>query len=261
MVLGLKTRNRNTPYVHLDYVINLVEIKPWPPSQSLRSVRSALVQWEHGDKFSGSTKAVAPSNAFGLGVGDGKIEFNESFKLPVTLSRDMSVKTSNNETFLRNCIEFNMYEPRRDKTVKGQLLATAVIDFAEYGIFDDSLVISVPMNCKRMFGNTAQPMLFVEMQMVEKNNRVRCSFGERLIREGSMDKNVCALMNAEYAEEADTASVTDNNEDDDVSSQSSMDTGSSASGSNGNVTPQSEVLELALSFVFLYVRLAFLVIE
>ncbi|PWA61096.1 hypothetical protein CTI12_AA376220 [Artemisia annua] len=240
MVLGLKTRNRNSPYVHLDYVINLVEIKPWPPSQSLRSVRSALIQWEHGDKFSGSTKAVAPSNAFGLGVGDGKIEFNESFKLPVTLSRDMSVKTSNNETFLRNCIEFNLYEPRRDKTVKGQLLATAVIDFAEYGIFDDSFVISVPMNCKRMFGNTAQPMLFVEIQMVEKNNRVRCSFGERLIREGSMDKNVCALMNAEYAEEADTASVTDNNEDDDVSSRSSMDTGSSASGSNGNVTPQSE---------------------
>nr|GEW47270.1 hypothetical protein [Tanacetum cinerariifolium] len=240
MVLGLKTRNRNSPYVHLDYTINLVEIKPWPPSQSLRSVRSALVQWEHGDKSSGSTKAVAPSNAFSLGAGDGKIEFNESFKLPVTLSRDMSVKTINNETFLRNCIEFNMYEPRRDKTVKGQLLATAVIDLAEYGIFEDSLITSLPMNCKRMFGNTAQPMLIVEIQVVEKNNRVRCSFGERLIREGSLDRNVCALMNAEYAEEADTASVTDNNEDDDVSSQSSMDTGSSASGSNGNVTPQSE---------------------
>ncbi|KAI3666024.1 hypothetical protein L6452_44662 [Arctium lappa] len=240
MLLGLKTKNRKSPYVQLDYVINLVEIKPWPPSQSLRSLRSALIQWEYGDKISGSTKAVVPSIVSGLNVGDGKIEFNESFRLHVTLLRDMSIKAGDTETFQRNCIEFNLYEPRRDKTVKGQLLATAIVDFAEYGILKESLMISVPMTCKRTFGNTAQPMLIFKMQTSERNNRVRSSSGDGLIREGSFDKNhsesVSALMNEEYAEEAETASITD----DDISSQSSMAAASSTFGSNGNSSPQRE---------------------
>lgn len=240
MLLGSKTRNRKSPYVQLDYVINLVEIKPWPPSQSLRSLRSALIQWEYGDKISGSTKTVTPSIVSGLNVGDGKIEFNESFRLHVTLLRDMSIKAGDTETFLRSCIEFNLYEPRRDKTVKGQLLATAIVDFSEYGIVKDSLMISVPMTCKRTFGNTAQPMLFLKMQTSERNNRVRSSLGDSFIREGSLEKNysesVSALMNEEYAEEAETASVTD----DDISSQSSMAAASSTFGSNGNLSPQRE---------------------
>ncbi|KVI02428.1 EEIG1/EHBP1 N-terminal domain-containing protein [Cynara cardunculus var. scolymus] len=240
MLLGLKTKNRRSLYVQLDYLINLVEIKPWPPSQSLRSLRSALIQWVYGDKISGSTKAVAPSIVSGLSVGDGKIEFNESFRLCVTLSRDMSTKAGDIETFQRNCIEFNLYEPRRDKTVKGQLLATATIDFAEYGIVKESLMISVPMTCKRTFGNTAQPMLFLEMQTSERSNRMRSSSIDSLIREGSLDKNhsesVSALMNEEYAEEAETASITN----DDNSSQSSMAAASSTIGSNGNLSPQRE---------------------
>ncbi|XP_024974971.1 uncharacterized protein LOC112513080 [Cynara cardunculus var. scolymus] len=244
MLLGLKTKNRRSLYVQLDYLINLVEIKPWPPSQSLRSLRSALIQWVYGDKISGSTKAVAPSIVSGLSVGDGKIEFNESFRLCVTLSRDMSTKAGDIETFQRNCIEFNLYEPRRDKTVKGQLLATATIDFAEYGIVKESLMISVPMTCKRTFGNTAQPMLFLEMQTSERSNRMRSSSIDSLIREGSLDKNhsesVSALMNEEYAEEAETASITN----DDNSSQSSMAAASSTIGSNGNLSPQRELTNL-----------------
>ncbi|KAK1423241.1 hypothetical protein QVD17_18538 [Tagetes erecta] len=240
MVLGLKAKNRKNPYVQLDYIINLIEIKPWPPSQSLRSLRSALIQWEHGDKNVGSTKPVAPSLVSGLGVGDGKIVFNESFRVHVTLLRDPSVKTGDNETFLRNCIEFNMYETRRDRTVKGQLLATGILDFAEYGIVEGSLMVSVPMNCKRTFGNMAQPMLFVKLKTVERNNTVRSSFRESLVREGSMDSNrsesVSALMNEEYAEEAETASITD----DDISSQSSMVACSSTFESNGISTPHKE---------------------
>ncbi|MFS8017503.1 putative NT-type C2 domain-containing protein [Helianthus anomalus] len=239
MVLGLKTKSRKNPYVQLDYIFNLIEIKPWPPSQSLRSLRSAFLQWEHGDKNSGSTKPVAPLIS-GSGVGDGKIEFNETFKVHVTLTRDPSVKTGDDETFLTNCIVFNMYEPRRDRVVKGQLLATAVIDFAEYSIVEGSLMISVPMNCKRTFGNTAQPMLFVKIQTVERNNHARSSSRESLVREGSMDTNqsesVSALMNEEYAEEAESASVTD----DDISSQSSLATGSSTFGSNGISSSQKE---------------------
>lgn len=229
MVSGVKTKNRKSPSVQLDYIITIIEIKPWPPSQSLRSLRSALIQWEHGDKNSGTTKPVTPLLVPGASVGDGKIEFNESFKLHLTLMRELSIKAGDSDTFLKNCIEFNMYEPRRDKTVKGQLLATAVVDFAEYGVVKDGLIVSVPMNCKRTFSNTTQPMLFLKIQAFDKNNRVRSSSGDNLVREGSMDRN--CLMNEENVEETESASITD----DDVSS------------SNGSSNPQKEVLFVAES--------------
>ncbi|GJS71145.1 hypothetical protein Tco_0703986 [Tanacetum coccineum] len=170
---------------------------------------------------SGSTKAVAPSLVSASGVGDGKIEFNESFKLRVTLLRDMSIKTGDSDTFLKNCIEFNMYEPRRDKTVKGQLLATAVVDFAKYGIVKDGLEVGVLVNCKRTFSNTIQRMLFLRIEAVDKSNRVRSD-----------------SMNEENIEESESASVTD----DDVFSQSSMAAISLTSRSNGSLNPQKEVL-------------------
>lgn len=213
MVSGMKAKNRKSPSVQLDYVITIIEIKPWPPSQSLRSLRSALIQWEHGDKNSGTTKAVTPLLVPGASVGDGKIEFNESFKLHLTLMRDMSIKAGDGDTFLKNCVELNMYEPRRDKI--GQLLATAVVDFAEYGVVKDGLIVSVPMNCKRTFSNTSQPMLFLKIQAFEKNNRVRSS-GDSLVREGSTEMN----------EETESVSITD----DDFSS------------SNGSSNPHKEVL-------------------
>ncbi|GJW01735.1 putative NT-type C2 domain-containing protein [Tanacetum coccineum] len=185
------------------------------------SFRSVLLQWEHDGKSSGSIRAVAPSLVSAAsGVGDGKIEFNESFKLRVTLLRDMSIKTGDGDTFLKNCIEFNMYEPRRDKTVKGQLLATAVVDFAEYGIVKDGLEVGVP-NCKRTFSNTIQPMLFLRIEAVDKSNRVRSD-----------------SMNEENIQEIESASVTD----DDVSSQFSMAAMSLTSRSNGSLNPQKEVL-------------------
>ncbi|GJY57750.1 hypothetical protein Tco_0457642 [Tanacetum coccineum] len=114
-----------------------------------------------------------------------------------------------------------MYEPRRDKTVKGQLLATVVVDFAEYGIVKDGLEVGVPMNCKRTFSNTIQRMLFLRIEVVYKSNRVRFD-----------------SMNEENIEETESASVTD----DDVSSQSSMAAISLTSRSNGSLNPQKEVL-------------------
>ncbi|KAI7733947.1 hypothetical protein M8C21_005333 [Ambrosia artemisiifolia] len=209
MVQGVKTKIKRSPSVQLNYVIDIIEVKPWPPSQSLRTIRSALIQWEHGEKNSGTTKAVTPLLVSGSGVGDGRIEFNECFKLNLTLLREMSIRAGDGDVFLKNCIEFNMYEPRRDKSAKGQLLATAVVDFAEYGVVKDGLVISVPMNCKRAFSNTIQPMLFLKIEAVEKNNRVRSV---------SMDRNSSeSVMNEEHGEETESISVTD----DDVSSQSS----------------------------------------
>ncbi|OVA09491.1 EEIG1/EHBP1 N-terminal domain [Macleaya cordata] len=237
MVLGLRTKNRKGASVQVDYLIHVQEIKPWPPSQSLKSVRSVLLQWENGDRNSGSIGPVVPS--LGSGVGDGKIDFDESFRLPVTLSRDISVRGGDAEIYLKNCIEFNLYEPRRDKTVKGQLLGTVVVDLAEYGLVKETIIVSAPMNCKRSFRNTAQQVLSITIQPFDKHISSSTA-RESLLREASLDKDgkgsVSALMNGEYAEEAEIASFTD----DDVSSHSSATISSSAFEATGSSPPQNE---------------------
>ncbi|XAR51982.1 hypothetical protein NMG60_11006804 [Bertholletia excelsa] len=239
MVLGLKTKNRKSPTVQLYYLIHIQEIKPWPPSQSLRTLRSVLIQWEHRHRNSGSTSAVVP--LLGAGVGDGKIEFKESFRLPVTLIREVSAKGGDGDTFQRNSIDFNLYEPRRDKT--GQLLGTATLDLADYGIVKEPTNITVPMNSKRSFKHTAQPVLFIKIQPIEKG-RTGPSSEDTLAKEASMDGNggesVSTLMNEEYAEEAEIASITD----DDVSSHSSLAISSSAFETNdGALSPHREELK------------------
>ncbi|KAF8013137.1 hypothetical protein BT93_I1114 [Corymbia citriodora subsp. variegata] len=225
MVLGLKAKARGSASVKLHYQIHIQEIRPWPPSQSLKSVRSVLIQWENGEKHSGSTSSVVPS----LGVNDGKIEFNESFRLPVTLLRDTSVKLGDGNAFQKNCLEFHLYEPRRDRTLKGQLLGTASLDLADYGVVKDAISITAQMNCQRNFRNTAQPILYVKIQPVDKGSL-----------QSSLDKNgsesVAALMREEYAAEAEMASSTD----DDVSSHASVTVPSSPLRPNGILPPQNE---------------------
>ncbi|KAK6280408.1 hypothetical protein POUND7_020675 [Theobroma cacao] len=234
MVLGLSAKNRRGPTVHVDYLIHIQEIKPWPPSQSLRSLRSVLIQWENGERSSGSTNTVSPT--LGSIVGEGKIEFNESFKLPVNLVRDLSVKGRDADVFQKNSLEFNLYEPRRDKI---QLLATAIVDLAEYGAIKETLDITVPMNSKRSFSNTAQPILFIKIDRIYKG-RNSSSSRSGLSEEHSLDRkgseSVSALMDEEYAEEAEVASFTD----DDVSSHSSLTVSSSTLESNGSSLPRNE---------------------
>lgn len=213
MVLGQRTKTRKS---QLEYIIHVQEISPWPPSQSLRTLRAVLIQWGHGDKSSGFTNQVVPS------IADGRIDFNESFRLPVTLMREMSIK--GDAAYQKNCIEFNLYEPRRDKVLKGQLLGSAVLDLAAYGVIKENLSVSTPINCMRTYRNTVQPLLFLKIQPVGTS---------RTSSSASMDRNhvesVSALMNEEYAEEAEVASFTT---DDDVSSQSSL-----AVNSNGSSSP------------------------
>ncbi|KAF9595672.1 hypothetical protein IFM89_002576 [Coptis chinensis] len=238
MVLGLRSKSRKGTSIHVDYLLHVQEIKPWPPSQSMISHRSVLLQWENGDKNSGSTNTVVP--VLGSGVGDGKIEFNESFKIHVTLSREVPVKGGETDTFLKNCLEFNLYEPRRDKTVKGQHLGTVIVDLAEYGILKETVIISAPMNCKRSFRNTAQPVLLLKIEPFQKRNS-RTSSMESLSKEVSLDKDgvesVATLMNNEYEEEDEVASFTD---DDVVSQHSSVTVSSSGFEATGSSPPQSE---------------------
>ncbi|XP_004234229.2 uncharacterized protein [Solanum lycopersicum] len=237
MVLGLKTRTRNSPSVQVEYLIHIKEIKPWPASQSLNTPRAVLIEWQYGDKLSGSTNQVVPSLGTGSGIGDGRIEFDESFRLPVTLLRETSFKSGDGDTYQKNCIEFHLYEPRRDKTVKGQHLGTATIDLADYGVIRESLSICPPINCKRTYRNSAQPLLFLKIQLVERC-RMRPSLRDSLKREASMDRNgsLSRLLSEEYAEEAEFASYTD----DDVSSHLSLPVSSSTNGSNYGSPPQGE---------------------
>ncbi|XP_050231570.1 uncharacterized protein LOC126680485 [Mercurialis annua] len=212
--------------VQLDYLIHIQDIKPWPPSQSLRSLRSVLIQWENGDRKSGSTNIVVPS--LGSIVGEGKIEFDEFFRLPVTLVRDMSGKGKDSDSFQKNCLELHLCEPRRDKM---QILGTAIIDLADYGVVKETVSVSVPVSSSRSFRNTSQPILYVNIQPYHKG---RTSFLSRdsVTKGVSLDKNggesVSVLMNEEYAEETEITSFTD----DDVSSHSSL--------NNVGLPPQNE---------------------
>ncbi|KAL2335202.1 hypothetical protein Fmac_016415 [Flemingia macrophylla] len=227
MVLGTRGKNRRSLTVQLDFLIHIQEIKPWPPSQSLRSLRSVLIEWKNGECASGCTTPVAPS--LGSVIGEGRIEFNESFRLHATLLRDMSVRTVDSDVFHKNFLEFNLYEPRRDKTVKGQLLGSAIIDLAEYGTLKETLRTSVPMNCKRSYRNTDQSLLFIRIQPVERNRGTSTS-----LKDNHGDDSVSTLMNEEYAEEAEIASFTD----DDGSSHSSVAAVSTSIESSGFTSPK-----------------------
>lgn len=243
VVMGLSTKNGKTPSVRLDYLIYVQEVKPWPPSQSLRSLRSVLIQWELGYRNSGSTNPVVPSLGSGT-IGDGKIEFNESFRLPVKHLRQMPTKGGERDTLKKNCIEFNLYECRMDKTVKGQSLGTAIVDLADLGAVKDTMNVCIPMNSKRSFSNTSQPVLSIKIQSIRKGG-TSSSSRDNLGKEASTERNggesVSRLTNEEYAEEAETASVTDDDDDgDDVSSYSSIGVSSSAFETNGALPPDSE---------------------
>ncbi|XP_068646138.1 uncharacterized protein [Aristolochia californica] len=243
MVLGLRTRNRKGTSVQIDYVIHIYEIKPWPPSQSLRSLRTVILQWENGEKNSGTLGPVAPT--LGSVVGEGKIEFNESINLAITLSREVPARGGEPSTYQRNYLELNLYEPRRDKIARGQLLGNVTIDLAEYGILKEPVSFSFPMNCKRSYRNTTQPVLFGKIQPLEKT-RNGSSSPENLSEESTLDKeakeSISALMNEEYAEEeAEIASFTD----DDVSSHSSLTMSSSTFDASGSSPFKSDTVDVS----------------
>ncbi|KAG5082865.1 hypothetical protein JHK84_052903 [Glycine max] len=232
----MKGKNRRSGgVVHMEYLIHIQEIKPWPPSQSLRSLRSVLIQWENGDRSSGSTGVVSPSLGPNSAPGEAKLEFNESFRLPVTLSRDMSIRNSTAAVFQKNCLEFHLHETRRDKTTKGQLLGTAIIDLADCGVLRETLSIRTPLNCQRNYRNTDQPLLFIQIEPVEKS-RPKSSLKDSLTKGNNGSESVSALMNGEYAEEAEITSFTD----DDVSSHSSVAAVTTSSESSACMPPEHE---------------------
>ncbi|KAF8011044.1 hypothetical protein BT93_J1607 [Corymbia citriodora subsp. variegata] len=238
MVLGPVANTRKGASVQLDYVIHVQEIAPWPPSSTLRSIRSVLIQWQNGEKTSGATKPVVPF--LGSNVGEGKIEFNESFRLSATLLKDIKVKSGNGDVFQKNYLEFNLYEPRRDNIMKGQLIGTAMINLADYGVVDEPLNISAAMNCKRNFRNMAQPILYVKIHSVDKGRTGSMSRGSSVSKGVSPGTNDCESVidsvNEEFAEEAEITFSTD----DDGSSHSSGTASSSPLEHNDGLTHRKQ---------------------
>lgn len=212
MVLGLRTKTKKDASIHVDFNIFIQEISPWPPSESLKSLRSAVLFWENGERNSGKTNAVAPS--IGSGSTAGKIEFNEFISIQVVFQKDGSSKSGK---WQKNLLELNLYEPRRDK-LKGQHLGTATLDLAEHAMFHEDTAIPVPLNSKRSFKNNAHPMVYLRVQPLDGDtSSVSSTSRDALSKEASVDKDskefMSATMSEEYTEDAEFASFTDDDEE------------------------------------------------
>ncbi|KAL5537325.1 hypothetical protein UlMin_043687 [Ulmus minor] len=216
MVLGIRSKSRKSVAIQVDYLIYVQEIKPWPLSRSLKSVQSVLLQWENGDHGSGSFIST---------VGDGKLEFTESFRLAVTLCKEASRKGTTRETYQKNNLEFSLYEPRKDKAMKGQLLGTALVNLADYGIIKETVYVSTPVSFKKSSKSSEQPVLYVIIQPLSKDSSSsspKSGLSKEVSREIDGTESVSEAMTEMNDEEVEIASFTDDDiDDDDVSSQSS----------------------------------------
>ncbi|KAF9595363.1 hypothetical protein IFM89_000281 [Coptis chinensis] len=191
MVLEPRANNSGGKSVQVDYIVYIQEIKPWPPSHSLRSLPSVYLQWKIINLSSGSTRYVIPS--IGPSVGDGKIKFNESFKLPSIFLDGEDIDTIQN-----NYLEFNLYEPQRDKTVKdNQPLGTVIVDLAKYGDLRKTVTINNPIIFKRGLRITAQPVLLIKIQPINKHGAFSSS-RISLPKEASINKAGGESVNKEY---------------------------------------------------------------
>lgn len=205
MVLGLRTKTRKDASFHVDFNIFIQEISPWPPSESLKSLKSVVLFWENGERNSGKTNAVAPS--IGSGTTVGKVEFNEFINLQAVFQKEGSSKSGK---WQKNLLELNLYEPRRDK-LKGQHLGTATLDLAEHAMFHEDTSVPVPLNSKRSLRNNVQPMVYLRIQPLDGDNS-SISSRDALSKEASVDRDSKELM-SEYTEDTEFASFTDDEEE------------------------------------------------
>lgn len=209
-MLGLRTKTKKDAAIHVDFNIFIQEISPWPPSESLKSLRSAVLFWENGERNSGKTNTVAPSVCSGSTAG--KIEFNEFISIQVVFQKEGSSKSGK---WQKNLLELNLYEPRRDK-LKGQHLGTATLDLAEHALFLEDTVVPVPLNSKRSFKSNAHPMVYLRIQPLDGDSS-SVSSRDALPKEASADKDskdfMSATMSEDYTEDAGFASFTDDDEE------------------------------------------------
>lgn len=199
MVLGLRSKLRRGASVKVEYIIHVQEIRPWPPSESLRSVQKVLLQWESSNQNSGSFLSSAQNS---------KVVITESFKLALVLYVDKKA----HDKFQKNVLEFSLFLPRKDKA-KGQLLGTAELNLADYGVIESLVSISVPLSMKKSDKNSVQSSLVIGVEPVQKDSS-NSSPSVGLSKQTSLDND---------NDDLEIASITD----DDASSHSSRTAGSS----------------------------------
>ncbi|XP_039059916.1 uncharacterized protein LOC120203812 [Hibiscus syriacus] len=180
---------------------------------TLRSAQYVLLQWENGDQSSGVLSST---------IDNGKIEFDESFKLALTL--EATRKSTNRESFIKNCLEFHLYEPRKDKVSKGQLLGSAIESLADYGIIKETTSINIPFNLKRSSRNIDQPVLYLNIQPFDKDSpssSTKCGLSKEVSLDKDGSESVSESINEGHDKETEIAYFTDE-DDDDLSSRSSQ---------------------------------------
>eukprot|EP00249_Psilotum_nudum_P017024 c26114_g2_i1 orf=1-1929(-) len=149
MVLGLGSRNRRgkADSLQIEFEIRLIEITPWQGLQSSRQSASLILLWQGSDKLSGNSKIVFSQGE--ESSSGGKIRFDESFRLPVTLYRESTKKgnkSSANEMFQANCVVFSLCEANNSKA---QPLGRATLDLAAYGAIEEPKRINIPLSVSR----------------------------------------------------------------------------------------------------------------
>ncbi|CAL1354914.1 unnamed protein product [Linum trigynum] len=206
MVLGLRSKNKKANTIQVDYLVQVQEISPWPPSHSVKPSTSLVLQWENGDQSYGTLACV---------IAEGKLEFIDSFRLLITLTKEASRKGNDRESYAKNLLEFYLFEPKNQKSNKGQLLGSAVVNLADYGIIRDGITISAPLNLKKSSKGALQPIVYFIVQAFEKGDDDTSS---SLSKEVSMEKGGSESV-SEVTNEEEIASFTDDDADDgDVSS-------------------------------------------
>lgn len=237
MVLGIKSKSRKSVSIQVHYIIHVQEIKPWPLSQSLTSAESVVLQWEAGDKSSGFLLSS---------YGDGKIEINESFRLSVLLWRESSKRGKLRDSFQKNCLDFYLYEHQNDKTAKSQLLGSATINIADYGIIKETTSIYTQVNCKRSFRKSALPIVYINIQPFDiegSDSSPKNNFSKELSLGKEESESASQFLNDDDVE---IASFTDD-ESDDISPSTSQ-TVESASEITGGLPPLSDKVLQFYSF-------------
>ncbi|CAN1794664.1 hypothetical protein LINPERHAP1_LOCUS20381 [Linum perenne] len=216
MVLGLRSKHKKGTSVQVDYLIQVQEISPWQPSHSSKasSASSLELQWENGDHSSGSLVCS---------VAEGKIEFSDPFGLSVTLCKEISKKGASRDSFVKNLLEFHLFEHRKDMSTKGHQLGSAVVNLADYGIVNEGITVSAPVSLRKSSKGAPHPMIFLSIQPLEGDDS-NASFS----KDESLDKDVSESVSEVTNEEEEIASFTDDDVDDDVSAHSSRTFSSSA---------------------------------
>jgi hypothetical protein len=95
---------------------------------------------------------------------------------------------------------------------------TATLDLAEHAMFHEDSSVPVPLNSNRSFKNTAQPMVYLRIQPLDRNNS-SVSSRDTLSKEASIDKDSKEMVSAtmsEYTEETEFASFSDDEEEDEA---------------------------------------------